>query len=88
MRALLLGACLGLVSTGAFAACTCACVEGQAVSACSSPTDMAIVCQRICLPSVLPPGSPKPAINLGESADSFQERGNRREIFIGSQEAR
>jgi len=88
MRAIWLGAIFSLVSTAAFAACSCSCVAGNAVSTCSSPLDMPALCQRICLPSVLPPGSPTPSTEPGGDSEGFQERGGRRDTGIGGQGAR
>ena len=87
MRAIWLGAIFSLVSTAAFAACSCSCVAGNAVSTCSSPLDMPALCQRICLPSVLPPGSPRSSGDLGGDSDGFQERGGRRDNVTGGQES-
>lgn len=88
MRAMLLGAILSLLSTSAFAACNCSCVAGQAVSVCSGPLDMPTLCQRICLPSVLPPGSPTPSTGLGGDAEGSQERDGRRDTTTGGQVGR
>ena len=88
MRAMLLGAIFTLVSTSAFAGCTCSCVAGQAVSVCSGPLDMPTLCQRICLPSVLPPGSPTPSTDLGGDTEGSQDRGGRRDNAIGNQGGR
>ena len=57
MRTFVLGALLALIPASAGAVCSCVCVEGEARSVCTQVTDLAPLCQRVCLPNVTPLGS-------------------------------
>lgn len=57
MRTFVLGALLALIPASAGAVCSCVCVEGEARSVCTQITDLAPLCQRVCLPNVTPLGS-------------------------------
>lgn len=57
MRLFVLGALLALMPAPAGAVCSCVCLEGEARSVCTQVTDLAPLCQRVCLPNVTPLGS-------------------------------
>ena len=52
MRIVFLALSLAAIPSPSLAACQCACVEGTSVARCSQATDVAPICQNLCLPSV------------------------------------
>ncbi len=82
MRRIVLVGMLVLASTGADAACRCACVSGRAVGVCSSQGEIEPICTQLC-PEGLSPGAlveplvPAGAIRQPGPALSDDELGRR-----------
>ena len=74
---------MALLSTGADAFCSCACVNGKVQNACSNQFDTEVYCSKYCPPNVLPPWSPQKNPDLGEVAATTDRSGPQDKLYVG-----
>lgn len=64
MRTVILAISIAIAPVPALAMCSCACVGGEAVARCDRPSEIAPICQKLCLPTVAAPSMTGPSVAL------------------------